>query len=80
MKIAFEHRSPPTERVFKLVDEISGLTLTEVAELGLTLAEVGKREHDGTTRCRSYETRRCWLSWNGVGNESNNCNQGGEET
>ncbi|EXB94364.1 50S ribosomal protein [Morus notabilis] len=29
-----EHRSPPTERVFRLVDEISGLTLAEVAELG----------------------------------------------
>lgn len=29
-----EHRSPPTERVWRLVDEISGLTLTEVAELG----------------------------------------------
>ncbi|XP_050235266.1 uncharacterized protein LOC126683427 [Mercurialis annua] len=28
-----EHRSPPTERVFKLVDEIAGLTLAEVAEL-----------------------------------------------
>ncbi|KDP44286.1 hypothetical protein JCGZ_22915 [Jatropha curcas] len=28
-----EHRSPPTERVFRLVDEISGLTLVEVAEL-----------------------------------------------
>lgn len=28
-----EHRSPPTERVFKLVDEIAGLTLVEVAEL-----------------------------------------------
>ncbi|XP_044508693.1 50S ribosomal protein L7/L12-like [Mangifera indica] len=29
-----EHRSPPTERVFRLVDEIAGLTLAEVAELG----------------------------------------------
>ncbi|KAH7569674.1 hypothetical protein ACOSP7_013280 [Xanthoceras sorbifolium] len=29
-----EHRSPPTERVWRLVDEISGLTLAEVAELG----------------------------------------------
>eukprot|EP00257_Ricinus_communis_P023432 XP_015583416.1 uncharacterized protein LOC8280389 isoform X2 [Ricinus communis] len=28
-----EHRSPPTERVFKLVDEVAGLTLVEVAEL-----------------------------------------------
>ncbi|KAK3010338.1 hypothetical protein RJ639_010940 [Escallonia herrerae] len=28
-----EHRSPPTERVWKLVDEVSGLTLIEVAEL-----------------------------------------------
>ncbi|KAL5789487.1 hypothetical protein ACOSQ2_004375 [Xanthoceras sorbifolium] len=29
-----EHRSPPTERVWRLVDEISGLTLAEVAEVG----------------------------------------------
>ncbi|KAJ4822888.1 hypothetical protein Tsubulata_032351 [Turnera subulata] len=29
-----EHRSPPTDRVFRLVDEISGLTLAEAAELG----------------------------------------------
>ncbi|PON89284.1 Ribosomal protein [Trema orientale] len=32
-----EHRSPPTDRVFRLVDEISGLTLAEVAELGTIL-------------------------------------------
>ena len=32
-----EHRSPPTDRVFRLVDEISGLTLAEVAELGSIL-------------------------------------------
>lgn len=32
-----EHRSPPTARVFRLVDEISGLTLSEVAELGSIL-------------------------------------------
>ncbi|GKV18001.1 hypothetical protein SLEP1_g28438 [Rubroshorea leprosula] len=29
-----EHRGPPTERVWRLVDEISGLTLAEIAELG----------------------------------------------
>ncbi|XP_010536857.1 PREDICTED: uncharacterized protein LOC104811737 [Tarenaya hassleriana] len=29
-----EHRSPPTERVFRLVDEVSSLTLSEIAELG----------------------------------------------
>ncbi|KAJ0018814.1 hypothetical protein Pint_12120 [Pistacia integerrima] len=29
-----EHRSPPTERVWRLVDEISGLTLAEITELG----------------------------------------------
>lgn len=29
-----EHRSPPTERVFRLVDEITALTLAEMAELG----------------------------------------------
>ncbi|XVF00479.1 hypothetical protein REPUB_Repub04eG0004500 [Reevesia pubescens] len=29
-----EHRSPPTERVWRLVDEISALTLSEIAELG----------------------------------------------
>ncbi|XP_065851094.1 uncharacterized protein [Euphorbia lathyris] len=32
-----EHRSPPSERVFKLVDEVAGLTLAEVAELGLII-------------------------------------------
>lgn len=31
------HRSPPTQRVWRLVDEISGLTLAEVAELGSIL-------------------------------------------
>lgn len=29
-----EHPSPPTARVFRLVDEVSGLTLSESAELG----------------------------------------------
>ena len=29
-----EHRSPPTERVFRLVDELASLTLAESAELG----------------------------------------------
>ncbi|GAV89323.1 Ribosomal_L12 domain-containing protein [Cephalotus follicularis] len=29
-----EHRSPPSQRVFRLVDEIVGLTLAEIAELG----------------------------------------------
>ncbi|KAK2974764.1 hypothetical protein RJ640_027125 [Escallonia rubra] len=28
-----EHRSPPTERVWKLVDEVAGLTLIEVSQL-----------------------------------------------
>ncbi|KAK9270250.1 hypothetical protein L1049_025827 [Liquidambar formosana] len=32
-----EHRSPPTDRVFRLVDEISGLTLVEIAELSSIL-------------------------------------------
>lgn len=32
-----EHPSPPTARVFRLVDEVSGLTLFESAELGLIL-------------------------------------------
>ncbi|GAB4834845.1 hypothetical protein Ancab_033113 [Ancistrocladus abbreviatus] len=31
------HRSPPTERVFRLVDEVSSLTLMEVAELSTIL-------------------------------------------
>ncbi|WCJ41952.1 50S ribosomal protein L7/L12 [Euphorbia peplus] len=29
-----EHRSPPAEHVWRLVDEVAGLTLVEVAELG----------------------------------------------
>lgn len=32
-----EHRSPPSERVWRLVDEISGLTLAEVAELSVIM-------------------------------------------
>lgn len=39
-----EHRSPPTERVWRLVDEISGLTLAETAQLGTILMEkLGKK-------------------------------------
>lgn len=37
-----EHRSPPTERVWRLVDEVSGLTLVEVAELsGILMKKLG---------------------------------------
>ncbi|KAI4311818.1 hypothetical protein MLD38_036682 [Melastoma candidum] len=32
-----QHRSPPTERVFRLVDEVSGLSLLEVSELSSIL-------------------------------------------
>ncbi|MCI31581.1 50S ribosomal protein L7/L12, partial [Trifolium medium] len=32
-----DHRGPPSERVFRLVDEVSSLTLAEGAELGLIL-------------------------------------------
>lgn len=32
-----QHRSPPTDRVFRLVDEISGLTLVEISELSSIL-------------------------------------------
>lgn len=32
-----EHPSPPTARVFRLVDEVSGLTLSESVELGLIM-------------------------------------------
>lgn len=40
-----EHRSPPTERVFRLVDEIAGLTLSEVAELGsIIMKKKGMKE------------------------------------
>lgn len=34
-----EHRSPPTARVWRLVDEVAGLTLTEVSELSAILAQ-----------------------------------------
>lgn len=34
-----EHRSPPSERVFTLVDELASLTLAESAELGPILME-----------------------------------------
>lgn len=37
-----EHRSPPTERVWRLVDEVSGLSLVEVAELsGILMRRLG---------------------------------------
>lgn len=40
-----EHRSPPTERVFRLVDEIANLTLAEVAELGsIIMKKKGMKE------------------------------------
>jgi large subunit ribosomal protein L7/L12 len=32
-----DHRGPPSERVFRLVDEVASLTLAEGAELGLAL-------------------------------------------
>lgn len=34
-----EHRSQPTDQVFHLVDEIAGLTLSEVSELSMILME-----------------------------------------
>ncbi|XP_075516601.1 uncharacterized protein LOC142551316 [Primulina tabacum] len=40
-----EHRSPPTERVWKLVDEISGLTLVEAAEMSsIMMRKLGMKE------------------------------------
>ncbi|MQM12303.1 hypothetical protein Taro_045215 [Colocasia esculenta] len=40
-----EHRSPPSERVWRLVDEISGLTLVEVAELsGIIMRKLNMKE------------------------------------
>lgn len=40
-----EHRSPPTDRVFRLVDEIAGLTLVEVAELSsILMKKMGMKE------------------------------------
>ncbi|KAJ9707897.1 hypothetical protein PVL29_000125 [Vitis rotundifolia] len=40
-----QHRSPPTARVFRLVDEIAGLTLVEVAELSSILRKkLGMKE------------------------------------
>lgn len=40
-----EHRSPPTDRVFRLVDEISGLTLIEVSELSsILMKKLGMKE------------------------------------
>ena len=40
-----EHCSPPSERVFRLVDEVSGLTLAEAAELGaIMMRKMGMKE------------------------------------
>lgn len=39
------HRSPPTDRVWRLVDEISGLTLVEIAELSsIMMKKLGMKE------------------------------------
>ena len=41
------HRSPPSDRVFKLVDEVSSLTLFEAAELGKVLMnKMGMKEDE----------------------------------
>lgn len=40
-----EHRSPPTDRVWRLVDEMSSLTLAEVAELSsIMMKKMGMKE------------------------------------
>lgn len=40
-----QHRSPPTDRVFRLVDAIAGLTLVEVAELSsILMKKMGMKE------------------------------------
>ncbi|XP_020525720.1 LOW QUALITY PROTEIN: uncharacterized protein LOC18438540 [Amborella trichopoda] len=40
-----EHRGPPTDRVFRLVDEISSLTLLEVSELSkMMMKKLGMKE------------------------------------
>ncbi|ERM94362.1 uncharacterized protein LOC18422390 [Amborella trichopoda] len=40
-----EHRGPPTDRVFRLVDEISGLTLLEVSKLSeIMMKKLGMKE------------------------------------
>ncbi|XP_058110072.1 uncharacterized protein LOC131253196 [Magnolia sinica] len=40
-----EHRSPPTDRVFRLVDEVSSLTLSETAELSsILMKKLGMRD------------------------------------
>ncbi|GKA28018.1 50S ribosomal protein L7/L12 [Tanacetum coccineum] len=40
-----EHRSPPTDRVWRLVDEMSSLTLAEVAELSsIMMKKMAKEE------------------------------------
>ncbi|CAO2824628.1 unnamed protein product [Amaranthus hypochondriacus] len=41
------HRSPPSDRVFRLVDEVSSLTLSEAAELGKVLMnKMGMKEDE----------------------------------
>ncbi|CAM8921451.1 unnamed protein product [Rhodiola kirilowii] len=40
-----EHRSPPTARVFTLVDEIAGLTLSEISALSsIMMSKMGMKE------------------------------------
>lgn len=41
------HRSPPSERVFRLVDEVSSLTLAEAANLGsILMKKMGMNENE----------------------------------
>ncbi|KAI3995567.1 hypothetical protein MKX01_023312 [Papaver californicum] len=40
-----EHRSPPSDRVFNLVDEVSGLTLLEISQLSsIIMKKLGMKE------------------------------------
>ncbi|VFQ87438.1 unnamed protein product [Cuscuta campestris] len=53
-----EHRSPPTDRVWMLVDEVSGLSLVEVAELsGILMKRLGSMKKGPTAGAAEEEKK-----------------------
>ncbi|KAF3779678.1 50S ribosomal protein L7/L12 [Nymphaea thermarum] len=63
-----EHRSPPTDRVFCLVDEVSSLTLLEVAELSdIIMAKLGMKEKPVIAVMKAGTTAPSMAAVKGVG-------------
>ncbi|KAL1215334.1 Large ribosomal subunit protein bL12c [Cardamine amara subsp. amara] len=69
-----EHRSPPTEGVFKLVDEISSLTLLEISELS---AIIMKKK--GMTELPTVAVVKPGVAGAGIASQSGGGGGGNEE-